>query len=143
MDKNHDTEMERNPAKNSERKASEKTRKQRIRAETARLNRVLGATKKKDGSEPTPKIKAAKGMIENAAFMAIHLQDLQAELNEHGCVEQYRNGENQYGMKKSAAADIYTTMYKNYLATIKQLADLAPDGVTEDELSQFMRGGAP
>ena len=27
--------------------------------------------------------------------------------------------------------------------TIKQLADLAPDGVTEDELSQFMRGGAP
>ena len=46
-------------------------------------------------------------------------------------------------VKKSAAADIYTTMYKNYLATIKQLADLAPDGVTEDELSQFMRGGAP
>lgn len=121
----------------------EKTRDQRISAERNRLNRILGATKRKDGPEPTPKIKAAKGLIENAAFMAVHLQDLQADLNEHGCVEQYRNGENQYGMKKSAAADMYTTMYKNYIATIKQLADLAPDNVETDELSLFMRDGGP
>ena len=45
--------------------------------------------------------------------------------------------------KKSAAADIYTTMYKNYIATIKQLADLAPDNVETDELSLFMRDGGP
>jgi hypothetical protein len=121
----------------------EKTRDQRISAERNRLNRILGATKRKDGLEPTPKIKAAKGLIENAAFMAVHLQDLQAEMNEHGCVEEYRNGENQYGMKKSAAADMYTTMYKNYIATIKQLADLAPDNVETDELSLFMRDGGP
>lgn len=118
-------------------------REKRIRAERNRLNKILGATKQKDGLEPTPKIKAAKGLIDNAAFMTIHLQDLQAELNEHGCVEEYRNGENQYGMKKSAAADIYTTMYKNYIATIKQLAELAPDNVGTDELSTFMQGGGP
>ncbi len=116
-------------------------REKRIRAERNRLNKILGATKQKDGLEPTPKIKAAKGLIDNAAFMTIHLQDLQAELNEHGCVEEYRNGETQYGMKKSAAADIYTTMYKNYIATIKQLAELAPDNVGTDELSMFMQGG--
>ena len=115
-------------------------REKRIRAERNRLNKILGATKQKDGLEPTPKIKAAKGLIDNAAFMTIHLQDLQAELNEHGCVEEYRNGETQYGMKKSAAADIYTTMYKNYIATIKQLAELAPDNVGTDELSMFMQG---
>lgn len=118
-------------------------REKRIRAERNRLNKILGATKQKDGLGPTPKIKAAKGLIDNAAFMTIHLQDLQAELNEHGCVEEYRNGENQYGMKKSAAADIYTTMYKNYIATIKQLAELAPDNVGTDELSMFMQGGGP
>ena len=118
-------------------------REKRIRAERNRLNKILGATKQKDGLEPTPKIKAAKGLIDNAAFMTIHLKDLQAELNEHGCVEEYRNGENQYGMKKSAAADIYTTMYKNYIATIKQLAELAPDNVGTDELSMFMQGGGP
>ncbi|MDD6948823.1 MAG: hypothetical protein PUI75_07330 [Subdoligranulum sp.] len=118
-------------------------REKRIRAERNRLNKILGATKQKDGLEPTPKIKAAKGLIDNAAFMTIHLQDLQAELNEHGCVEEYRNGETQYGMKKSAAADIYTTMYKNYIATIKQLAELAPDNVGTDELSMFMQGGGP
>lgn len=118
-------------------------REKRIRAERNRLNKILGATKQKDGLEPTPKIKAAKGLIDNAAFMTIHLQDLQTELNEHGCVEEYRNGENQYGMKKSAAADIYTTMYKNYIATIKQLAELAPDNVGTDELSMFMQGGRP
>ena len=118
-------------------------REKRIRAERNRLNKILVATKQKDGLEPTPKIKAAKGLIDNAAFMTIHLQDLQAELNEHGCVEEYRNGETQYGMKKSAAADIYTTMYKNYIATIKQLAELAPDNVGTDELSMFMQGGGP
>lgn len=118
-------------------------REKKIRAERNRLNKILGATKRKGGPEPTPKIKAAKGLIDNAAFMTIHLQDLQAELNEHGCVEEYRNGETQYGMKKSAAADIYTTMYKNYIATIKQLAELAPDNVGTDELSMFMQGGGP
>lgn len=121
----------------------EKTRDQRIAAERNRLNRILKATKQKNGPEPTPKIKAAKGLIENAAFMAVHLQDLQADLNEHGCVEEYRNGENQYGMKKSAAADMYTTMYKNYIATIKQLAELAPDNVEADELTAFINGGGP
>ena len=122
---------------------TDKTRDQRIKSELSRLNRILKATKKKNGPEPTPKIMAAKGLIENAAFMAIHLQDLQVELNERGCVEEYRNGENQHGMKKSAAADIYTTMYKNYIATIKQLADLAPDNVVTDELTLFMRGPDP
>lgn len=121
----------------------DKEREKRIRTERNRLNKILGATKQKGGPEPTPKIKAAKGLIDNAAFMTIHLQDLQAELNEHGCVEEYRNGETQYGMKKSAAADIYTTMYKNYIATIKQLAELAPDNVGTDELSMFMQGGGP
>lgn len=118
-------------------------REKRIRTEKNRLNKILGATKRKGGPEPTPKIKAAKGLIDNAAFMTIHLQDLQAELNKHGCVEEYRNGETQYGMKKSAAADIYTTMYKNYIATIKQLAELAPDNVGADELSMFMQGSGP
>lgn len=118
-------------------------KRKRIRTERNRLNKILGATKQKGGPEPTPKIKAAKGLIDNAAFMTIHLQDLQAELNEHGCVEEYRNGETQYGMKKSAAADIYTTMYKNYIATIKQLAELAPDNVGADELSMFMQGSGP
>lgn len=121
----------------------DKEREKRIRTERNRLNKILGATKQKGGPEPTPKIKAAKGLIDNAAFMTIHLQDLQAELNEHGCVEEYRNGEYQYGMKKSAAADSYTTMYKNYIATIKQLAELAPDNVGTDELSMFMQGGGP
>lgn len=118
-------------------------REKRIRTERNRLNKILGATKQKGGPEPTSKIKAAKGLIDNAAFMTIHLQDLQAELNKHGCVEEYRNGETQYGMKKSAAADIYTTMYKNYIATIKQLAELAPDNVGADELSMFMQGSGP
>lgn len=121
----------------------DKEREKRIRTERNRLNKILGATKQKGGPEPTPKIKAAKGLIDNAAFMTIHLQDLQAELNKHGCVEEYRNGETQYGMKKSAAADIYTTMYKNYIATIKQLAELAPDNVGADELSMFMQGSGP
>ena len=38
----------------------------------------------------------------------------------------YQNGANQWGKKKSAEADVYNTMIKNYTAIIKTLTDMAP-----------------
>ena len=109
----------------------------RIRKELQRLNRLMGSRKK----DASPKIRAAQRLIENVAFMSVHLQDLQAEINEKGCTEEYQNGENQKGVKKSAAFDAYTSTFKNFMAAIKQLVDIAPDGVEDDELTSFMRGG--
>lgn len=112
------------------------TRESRICEELDRLNSLLSISK----DETSPKVKAAKRLIENVAFMAIHLQDLQSEINKNGCTEQYKNGENQFGLKKSAAFDAYTSTIKNYMAAIKQIIEIAPEGTDSDELSTFMVG---
>ena len=70
-----------------------------------------------------------------AAFQCIMLEDLQLEILEHGVSSEYQNGANQKGFKKSPAYDAYCTTYKQYLATIKQLIDIAPEGSEIDELA--------
>ena len=91
----------------------------RIDKEIKRLNRIF----KDIGKD---KRDAVKSLINNAAFMAITLEDLQAHINEHGCVSQYQNGENQWGSKKSPEVDIHIAMTKNHTAVMRQLADLLP-----------------
>ena len=65
-------------------------------------------------------------MIEEAAFMAVSLAELQEKINEKGYTEEYQNGANQKGVKKSSEVEIYNTMIKNYMAVVKQLTDLIP-----------------
>lgn len=72
-------------------------------------------------------------LIDNAAFMAVTLENLQAQINENGVVSEYQNGENQWGTKKSPEVEIYNTMIKNYTAIIKQLTELLPEGETKED----------
>lgn len=65
-------------------------------------------------------------MIEKVAFMSVTLDDLQDDINLNGVTEQYQNGENQFGVKKSASIDVYNTMIKNYTSLMKQLTDFLP-----------------
>jgi hypothetical protein len=86
--------------------------------------------------------KAVQSLIENAAFMAVSLQDLQQTINEKGAVSKYQNGENQWGTKKSPEVEIYNTMIKNYSSVIKQLTDLLPkknDDDKNDELIKYLK----
>lgn len=69
----------------------------------------------------------AEKLIENAAFMAVTLNELQGIINVKGYIEEYQNGENQFGTKKSSEVDIYNTMIKNFNTTMKQLIDMLPD----------------
>jgi len=71
--------------------------------------------------------KVAEKLVENAAFMAVSLSELQQIINEKGYTDGYQNGENQFGTKKSSEVDIYNTMIKNFNATMKQLIDMLPD----------------
>jgi len=68
----------------------------------------------------------AQPLLQNAAFMAVTLQDLQTVINAEGLTEEYRNGSNQYGIKPSASLQAYNTTVKNYAAVIKTLAQLLP-----------------
>lgn len=92
---------------------------ERIEKEKRRLSSIFTKI------DPKSK-KAIQSLIENAAFMAITLQDLQESMNKDGVISKYQNGENQWGTKKSPEVEIYNTMVKNHAAIIKQLTELLP-----------------
>ena len=98
----------------------------RTKAELQKLNNIF-----KD--MPEDKKALAEKLIGNAAFMAILLDDLQEDIKENGYKEEYKNGENQYGYKRSIAADLYQVTIKNYSNTIKQLNDLLPKESPEED----------
>jgi len=91
--------------------------------------------------EPS-KRQTGEKLIENAAFMAESLAELQEIIREKGFVEEYHNGANQSGVKKCSEVEIYNTMIKNYSSIIKQLVDLLPNGAGSggDELLDFISG---
>ncbi|GLY09589.1 hypothetical protein [Pseudobacillus badius] len=101
----------------------------RIEEEKQKLERVEQQKRilKRQFSKLDAKMKkTAASLIENAAFMIVTLEDLQAVINREGAVSIYQNGENQWGTKKSPEVEIYNTMIKNHMAIMKQLTDLLP-----------------
>lgn len=79
------------------------------------------------------KLALAETLLDKAEFMETELNKLQEIIKEKGWVESYQNGANQYGLKKSTEGDVYNVMIKNYNSTIKQLLDILPDKVEEEE----------
>jgi len=81
-------------------------------------------------------------LINNAAFMAVTLNDLQETINTEGTVTEYQNGENQWGTKKSPEVEIYNTMIKNHVSIMKTLTDLIPkkDKSEDDGFDSFVSG---
>jgi len=112
------------------------TKEQRISKEITRLKRLFK-------NIPKDTTNAALALIKNAAFMTVTLEDLQEEINDKGAVVEYKNGENQFGTKKSPEVDIYNTMIKNLSSVIKQLTDLIPAAEKpkkgEEAADEFMK----
>ena len=110
--------------------------------EVKRKSKELNKLKKIFKDIETNKRQTVEKLIENAAFMAESLAELQEAIREKGFVEEYHNGANQTGIKKCSEVEIYNTMIKNYSSIIKQLVDLLPDGTKSsgDELLDFISG---
>jgi O6-methylguanine-DNA--protein-cysteine methyltransferase len=98
---------------------AEKTKEQKIKAQITKLR---GVFKSLDEN----KKKTVEALIQNAAFMTVCLEELQAEINEKGYTDEYKNGANQYGTKQSEAVKTHIAMTRNHAAILKTLADLAP-----------------
>lgn len=88
--------------------------------------------------------KATDSLINEAAFMAASLYELRRIINDKGYTEEYQNGANQKGVKKCSEVEIYNTMIKNYMGTIKQLTDLLPKEQKvkeeQDGFEEFVNG---
>lgn len=103
----------------------------RIRKEQARLAEIFADL------EPN-KLKTVDALIARAAFITVSLEDLEEDINRDGWVEEYANGRNQSGLKKSAAADAHISLTKNLNAIMKQLLDLVPPAQKESRLAAMM-----
>lgn len=88
------------------------------------------------------KLKIAKAMISDIAFMTVEMKELKEQIHKDGCVEEYKNGANQFGKKKSACAEIYLNMSKQHASLMKQIVDFLPADVpkdSNDELDEFLK----
>lgn len=110
---------------------AKKKKETRIKEEKRRLSEIFRDL------EPN-KLSTCQALIDRAAFITISLEDLEEQLNLTGWVEEYQNGENQYGNKKSAAADVHISLTKNLNAIVKQLLELVPPAQKESRLAAMM-----
>ena len=108
----------------------------RIKKEERRLNQIFV-------SVPDNKKKTVEGLIKRAAFMRASLEDFEADLDQDGFVEMFRQGDRQEPYeRKRPVADLYNTMNTSYQKIIKQLTDLLPEENRDSaELLEFLGGG--
>lgn len=107
-------------------------RNKRIKAEKLRLTKMFAEL---SGDQKT----LAKKLIDNAAFMAVALEDAAQDITTGGYTEQYKNGEHQFGNKKSAAAEFYNVTIRNYQNVMKELISMLPKQAAEQVESPILK----
>ena len=80
----------------------------------------------------------AKNIIENLAFITVTCKELRTIVIRDGYIEEYQNGENQRGFKRSVALDQYNTAVKNHSMYLQQLIKLVPNMELEDDLDELL-----
>ena len=79
-------------------------------------------------------------LIRKAEFIHGELLKLQDIILEKGWVEEYQNGQNQHGLKKSSEGDVYNQLIKNFAGLMQKILDCLPDDSDKgkDELEMFL-----
>lgn len=67
-----------------------------------------------------------KPHLEQIAYMKVQLEELQKMIDETGLVERYQNGENQFGMKPSAAVKAYNDIIRSFSGETKFVETYLP-----------------
>lgn len=98
----------------------------------------LRKMKKMFANLPENERKFIEPLLQNAAFMRVVLEDLQEQIAENGCVEEYSNGENQGGKKMSAELSAYNTTVRNYNAVMVKLIERLPKEEKKSAMLQMM-----
>ncbi len=101
-------------------KRKELTKEERIKKELNRLKKIFK-------NIPENSKKSTEGLLENAAFMRISLQDLAVDLRENGMTEMFSQGEKTKPYERTRpSADLYNKLNVSYQKCVKQLTDLLP-----------------
>ena len=111
---------------------TEKQRQDLIKKEQARISKSL-----RDLDEE--KRITLRKLFHEAAFMAVTLEETRLIIIRDGTIEEYQNGANQRGVKKSAAVDVYDRMVNTYVKLLDQINKAMPEGKTVDAGEDIMR----
>lgn len=109
---------------------SEKQRIIRINKEKKRLEEVFKNIE-------TTKTKLIEKLIDEAAFQAVTLEETREIIKRDGVIEEYQNGANQRGIKKSSAVEVYDKMVNTYSRIIKQMCELLPERVDWSDSQEY------
>lgn len=101
---------------------NETKRKAKIKKELKKLNEIF------NNLDETTK-NTIENLIQEAAFMAVTLEETRMIIARDGVIENYQNGKEQMGVKKSSAVEVYDKMVNTYARVIKQLTELLPKRV--------------
>ncbi|TCO69511.1 hypothetical protein [Marinisporobacter balticus] len=101
-----------------------------IKSEIARVKKLYKKL-------PKEKTKVLEGLINEAAFMKITLQELRENILEKGTTELFEQGEQKF-IRKNPMVEIYTTMISRYSNVMKQLIDLFPEEEKKPEVDALM-----
>lgn len=88
-------------------------------------------------------LKLYSQLIDDAASYACAIYECGLLYVRDGMSETYQNGENQWGVKKSVAAELRPKYTATYQSLIKQLTGLLPsedEKAAAEELMEFLRG---
>ena len=115
---------------------TELEREARFEKELARLRKAL--------AELNPdNAKLLDGLVNDAAFMAVTLEEARLMIRRDGIIEEYQNGANQCGRKKSSAVEVYDKMVNTQMKLVKQICEGMSQsaGSAAEDIMQFALGG--
>ena len=105
-----------------------------IKKEIEKLNKLFADIPEEQG-------KLVEGLIQNAAFMRVTLEELQKEVMAKGAVIQCQSGNGFDTIKDNPAQKAYTTMVSRYTQIIDQLRKFMPESKdNRDEQTQKLLG---
>lgn len=107
------------------------------------INQEKNRIKKVYKDIPKEKLKVVEGLINEASFMKITLEETREDLLENGTTEKFEQGPNVYNRERPEVK-IYTTLIQRYSNVMKQLIDLLPPEEKKeekDELLEFLSKG--
>lgn len=106
-----------------------------IKKEITKLRRLFK-------SLPKEKQRAAEGLIQEAAFMRVTLEETRYIIDHQGILEYFVQGSQNF-LREHPATKVYNTMINRYASVCKQLFDMIPDPQVgeqaEDELMAFVK----
>ena len=108
-----------------------------------KIKQEINRIKKLYKDLPKDKVKVVEGLITEASFMKLTLQELREYLFKHGTTELYENGP-QVVKRERPESKIYATMIQRYSNVMKQLIDYMPveeKKEEQDELINFLNRG--